>query len=96
MFVAGYLTLPAADHMPPEHTRVPMLPVAIVQGGPNGAWRLRLRVEDDGKPFPDKRGCAFYAGNAENCSGGQHFLGHPHDFSGSIAPRCVCDPIPPS
>ncbi len=72
------------------------LPIEVVKeasGSTGTHHRLLLLPEEDGRPVPDKRGCAYYVGGAYDCSTYSSHLVHFHDFDGTIGFRCVCDPI---
>jgi hypothetical protein len=66
------------------------LPVQLVAAA--GGYRVHLVAEDDGATVPDKRGCAWYAGDPEQCTTWAESLEHTHDFEGTIGFRCVADP----
>jgi len=92
LFPSGFLTLARATEA------APYLPITVAPAdpaAPAGAWAVRVKAADDGAPLPDKRGCASYAGSSTTCDASAAALAHPHDFDGSIAVRCVADPIPP-
>jgi len=73
-----------------------MLPVDItrVDGAPSdGQAPLRVRVDVDGSPLTAKVGCAWYVGQPDGCRLSERFVGHPHDFQGTIGARCAADPL---
>lgn len=49
--------------------------------------------EREGMPFTSKRGCAYYAGTAEQCPATYLSHEHPHDFNGTIGMRCASAPF---
>jgi hypothetical protein len=57
--------------------------------------RFRVMVERDSQPFADKRGGAYYT-SATSCAVDEEggYLGHHHDFDGTIGFRCALDAIP--
>jgi hypothetical protein len=72
------------------------LPVTVEREGgvvSAEAAPLVVRLEEDGQPITAKVGCAWYAGNAEGCRNSARFIGHPHDFNGTIGFRCATDPL---
>ncbi len=89
MFPAGFLSAHPSGSPP----YLPIVAAPIDPARPTGPWAIGVRLEDDGAPLPDKRGCAFYAGSADTCHGSVAALTHPHDFNGTIAARCVADPL---
>ena len=73
-----------------------MLPVAItrVDEVPStDRAPLTVRLSEDGEPVAAKVGCAWYTGGPEGCPISARFVGHPHDFNGTIGVRCSADPI---
>ena len=70
-----------------------MLPVLVRPIGevPGPAWVMVLD-RFDGEPMADKRGGSHYSGTITGCRNDQPFLGHLHDFDGSIGFRCVWSP----
>jgi hypothetical protein len=71
------------------------LPVTLVNTSLEpGGYHFRFQVvsSDDGAPVPDKRGGAYYNGELDTADDLGH-LEHLHDFNGTIAVRCACDPI---
>ena len=62
-----------------------------IDGVPGPAWLLE-RSKDANAPMADKRGGSYYSGTDIACRSDQAFLGHLHDFSGTIGFRCAMDP----
>lgn len=93
MFKGGFLTQTENNGI--IAANAPLLPIKVVKGTGELPWLITLKIEDDGAAIPDKRGCANYVGDTESCRNNTRCLHHPHDFEGTIAPRCVSDPIPP-
>lgn len=60
--------------------------------GVPGPARLLERSKDANAPMADKRGGSYYSGTDIACRSDQSFLGHLHDFSGTIGFRCAMDP----
>ncbi|MED5374157.1 MAG: SUMF1/EgtB/PvdO family nonheme iron enzyme [Myxococcota bacterium] len=56
----------------------------------DGSLKVRLLHEDDGVPFTDKRGGAWYSGGA--ATNHEAYNGHYHDFDGTIGVRCAALP----
>ena len=56
---------------------------------------VRFTSDDasEGLPFTSKRGCAFYAGTAEQCPAAYISHEHPPDFDGTIGMRCAAAPF---
>ncbi len=89
----GFLIVRAAES---EISADWMLPVEVFRiDGVEDAEIAPLVMlhEEDGAPVTAKVGCAWYAGTASGCSNTDRFLGHPHDFGGTIAMRCAADPF---
>ncbi|MCB9746220.1 MAG: hypothetical protein H6741_15045 [Alphaproteobacteria bacterium] len=69
------------------------LPVIVEPiGEVPGPASVRVDWEQDGAPLTDKRGCAYYVGDALGCQLNMPYHGHVHDFDGSIGFRCVWEP----
>jgi hypothetical protein len=90
----GYLRLSAS--VAPDDLTASYLPLSVVpldlQDLP-GPAHLFLRRDEDGAPFTDKRGCAYYSGDPANCGSDDPYNGHVHDFNGTISFRCVSAPL---
>lgn len=74
----------------PEHQRgdaSDLLPVSLSAVG--DAYCLRLLDSEDGMPITDKRGGAWYVGNAESYRSDSSYRGHSYDFDGTIGFRCA-------
>jgi len=72
----------------------PTLPVRLVRtpdtdGSP---WIVHVAREYDGRPLPDKRGCAWYTGTNNACALTMASRTHLPDFDGTIGFRCVAPP----
>jgi hypothetical protein len=65
---------------------------AIVVSEVPGPARIRVRTQDANAPLADKRGGSYYSGTDWSCRNHQQYLGHLHDFSGTIGFRCALDP----
>lgn len=87
----GYLVLRLPGLGPAEG----FLPVEIrrLERRADSNARLLLLKDHDGAPITDKRGGAYYTGTAKANSTHDPYLGHFHDFTGTIGFRCVCDPL---
>ncbi len=74
-----------------------MLPVALEADPTDGTapWSVRRADEYEGATIPDKRGCAWYAGDPSYCSLGAASYAHLPDFDGTIGFRCVAEPYFP-
>lgn len=75
----------------------PPLPVLLASTDPEdpgASWRVHTAREYDGRTLPDKRGCAWYTGNAGACALGAPSYAHMPDFAGTIGFRCVAPPYP--
>ena len=60
----------------------------------SGYW-IDAMLENDSKPIPDKRGCAYYAGWDSGCVVDQPSYFHTHDFRGTVGFRCATAPFVP-
>jgi hypothetical protein len=92
MFPGGFLSLAGNNGLISSSSH--LLPIMVVKGTGELPWVIKLKIEDDGAAIPDKRGCANYVGDAGSCRNDVRCRNHPHDFEGTIAARCVSDPIP--
>ncbi len=75
----------------------PPLPVRLVstdEADPEAPWRVYTAHAYDGGALPDKRGCAWYTGNAFACALDVPSYVHTPDFGGTIGFRCVAPPFP--
>ncbi len=57
------------------------------------AW-LQILRDRDGAPMAEKRGCANYRMDPRRCDNSYAYMGHFHDFDGTIGFRCAADPLP--
>lgn len=73
-----------------DRLAVEVVPIGDV---PGPAWLLE-RTKDANAPMADKRGGSYYSGTDVACRTDQAFLGHLHDFTGTIGFRCAKDPRP--
>ena len=65
---------------------------AVVVSEVPGPARIRVRTEDANAPLADKRGGSYYSGTDWSCRNHEQYLGHLHNFSGTIGFRCALDP----
>ena len=72
-----------------ERLMVEVVPIAEIGGDAS----LVVRWDEDGQAMTDKRGGAFYVGSTEAYLIHNPYLGHPHDFEGTIGFRCACEPV---
>ncbi len=54
---------------------------------------LLVLWEAEGATVPEKRGCAYYVGDATGCTLDIGSTMHLYDFIGTISFRCVADPL---
>lgn len=105
---AGHLCTDRYEsHIPPEEIKgflqapghhrgdaSDLLPVSLltVAAGESPLYCVRLLASEDGMPITDKRGGAWYVGNAESYRSDSTYRGHAYDFEGTIGFRCAWRP----
>lgn len=84
----GYLLL--------EHgSDAALLPVVVRRLESDGPGQLFLARDQDNQPVADKRGGSWYSGRQGAAGTRTPYLGHMHDFEGSIGFRCAGEPWRP-
>lgn len=72
------------------------LPVTLLASSTDAdaPWRMFAAWDYDGRPLPEKRGCAYYTGWENACSLDASNSPHMPDFTGTIGFRCAVEPYP--